>query len=326
MTPKQRFIDSMNFKKPHDLVAFMEIEFHIYKEYIGREPIIGYEFAKLSPVEKEKALYWNAEIMVETAEKAGHDAIKDINWYWEVAPKTPAYLWLAEEKDRLNQIRALKKVAGKQFAIVGSCFGTMCIPDGEQINDFVIDLFENSDMLKQRYEKMLMDGLELQEKLVDVGVDAILNPSDVAFNSGPFISPQHMDEFFFPYLNRWVENLNKHKVLSIWHTDGNILPIMDRTLQSKVSAIQCLDPLAGMDIVKIKKQLEEKLVLIGNIDCSLLHSGPAEKIEEEVKRVVEGCKGTGGFVLSGCNAIFKGIPPEHYQVMVDARRKYGKEN
>ena len=31
----------------------------------------------------------------------------------------------------------------------------------------------------------------------------------------------------------------------------------------------------------------------------------------------------GGFVLSGCNVIFKEIPAANYQAMVDAKLKYG---
>lgn len=119
--------------------------------------------------------------------------------------------------------------------------------------------------------------------------------------------------------------MHSQGIISIWHSDGNLLPIMDRILASGVSAIQCVDPLAGMDIVEVKKQVNGRLALIGNIDCSILQFGPKAKIEEEVKRVVQGCKGNGGFVLSGCNAIFQGIPADHYQVMVDSRYKYGQE-
>ncbi len=43
-----------------------------------------------------------------------------------------------------------------------------------------------------------------------------------------------------------------------------------------------------------------------------------------VRELIEGCREGGGFVLSACNVIFKGIPAENYQAMVDARRKYGR--
>src|SRR5690349_18938833 len=103
MTPKQRFQAALNHKQPDDFVSFMEIEFHLYDEFIGKEPVVGHEFQKLSSREKEKALFRNAEIFVETAEKAGHDAIKDIGGYWEISPGKPAYLWLPDEQSRLDQ-------------------------------------------------------------------------------------------------------------------------------------------------------------------------------------------------------------------------------
>lgn len=325
MTPKQRFHAALNHIKPDDYVAFMEIEFHLFKEFIGKEPVVGHEYQKLSSKEKEIALYRNAEIFIETAEKAGHDAIKDIGGYWEISPGKPAYLWLPDEQSRIDQIKAIKKLVGDKYYIIGSTNVAMGIPDGEHLYEFVMDLYDNPEEVKARNEQTILDGIELQSKLLDAGADGILTACDVAFNNGPFISPASMDEFFFPYFNRWVESLKKQSIQSIWHTDGNLMPIMDRVLESCVTAIQCVDPLGGMNIVELKKQVNDKLTLIGNIDCSLLQSGPIESIDAETKRIVEGCKGNGGFVLCGCNAIFKGIPIENYLAFVDGRYKYGKE-
>jgi uroporphyrinogen decarboxylase len=324
MNPKQRFLDALNFKQPKDVAAFMELEFHIYEEYIGKRPIVGFEFEALTPAEKEKALLNNAEIMVETAEKAGHDAIKDITGFWEVAPGEPAYLWLRDDKARLDQIRALKKVGGDKYFIIGSVSAPAGIPDGNNLYEFVIAMYERPDEVKGNNKKLLDRAVEFQKRMIDAGADGIINTADVAFNNGPFISPAQMDEFFFPYFYKWVESLKSQGVPAIWHTDGNLMPIMDRILESGVSAIQCVDPLGGMDIINLKKQVYGKLALIGNIDCSLLQFGPGEKIEEQVKTIIEGCKAGGGFILSGCNAIFKGISAENYQVMVDARSKYGR--
>jgi len=323
MTPKRRFEAALNFKEPDDFVAFMEIEFHIYEEFTGKAPVTGYEFEKLSSGEKEKALYTNAEILVETAEKAGHDAIRSIAGYWEVAPGVPTALWLPGKQDQLKQIKALKDISGDKYYIIGSVASNLGMPTDNSFYEFVTDLYENPDKIKEQNEKMLKEAIEWQYRQIEAGADSVVNCVDVAFNSGPFISPQQMDEFFFPYFNRWVESLKSQGIISIWHTDGNILPIMDRVLESGVTAIQCLDPLAGIDIVELKKKVDKKLTLIGNIDCSLLQFGPEEKIEEEVKRVVEVCKENGGFVLSGCNAIFHGIPAENYKVMVKSRFKYG---
>lgn len=325
MTPKQRFKEAMDFSQPKDVVAFMEIEFHIYQEYLGKKPVTGYEYEKLSAAEKEKALYRNAEILVETAEKAGHDAIRTIANYWEISPGEPAFLWLPDEQSQLDQIKMIRKLSGDKYFIIGTVGSNMGIPDGNHLYEYVIDLYERPEKIKKRNEELLKNAIEWQYRQIDAGADSVANCIDVAFNSGTFISPKLMDEFHFPYFNRWVDSLKSQGIISIWHTDGNILPILDRIIESGVTAIQCVDPLAGIDIVDLKKKVEGKLALIGNIDCSLLQMGPIKKIEDEVKRVVEGCKGNGGFCLSACNAIFNGISAENYQIMVDARLKYGKE-
>ncbi len=203
MTGKQRFISAMNFKKPDDYVSMYELEFQIYSEYVGKEPIIGFEYGKLSKKEKEKALHTNAEIFVETAKKAGHDMIRDVASYWEIAPGEPAALWLPEIEDRVNQLKAIKKLAGDDYFIIGTVSGPLAIPDGNHIYDFAIQLSEQPEEIHAECEKFVRDAYELQSKFLEAGADGIMNACDVAFNSGTFMSPQHMDEFFFPYFNRW---------------------------------------------------------------------------------------------------------------------------
>ncbi|MEG0896715.1 MAG: uroporphyrinogen decarboxylase family protein [Ruthenibacterium sp.] len=325
MKPKQRFMDAVHFKKPQDYVSSMELEFQITQEYVGRELIMGAAFASLSRAEKEKAHARNAEIMFEVVCKAGHDAVKELGGYWEAAPGVPAYMWLPTLEDRLDYVRAFKRVAKDEVYLFGNLGATMAIPAGDELYAVVEKLYDEPEEIHAENEKLLQEGIEQGKRLMDAGCDGIINASDIAFNSGTFLSTEMLSEFFFPYFNRWVDAVKSDGGIAVWHTDGNINKVIDKAIESGVHAIQCVDPLGGMDIVELKKQVQNKLCLIGNIDCSLLQLGTASEIEAACKKVIEGCKGDGGFVLSGCNAIFKGIPAENYQVLVDSRYKYGKE-
>ena len=324
MTPKQRFISALEFREPDDKVSMMEIEFQIHEEYVGEALTVGYEFAKLTRSQKDYALKRNAEIMIKTAQKAGHDVIREIGGYWEVAPGVPAKLWLPDSEDRLEQVRLVKQMAGDEFYIL--CFAAwfVAIPEGDKIDDFITNLYEDPEGLRAAAEGMLKGSIETQKRYIDVGADGIGAAADIAFKTGTFLSPSQLDEFFFPYFYRWVESVKKEGLHSVWHTDGNLNTVMDRVIKSGVSALQCVDPLAEMDIIKLKEQVYGKLALIGNLDCTILQTGPEEAITEESRRIIEGCKSGGGFVFGGCNAIFDGIPARHYQAMVDARDVYGK--
>jgi len=326
MTPKQRFISALEFHEPDDKVSMMEVEFQIHEEYVGEALTVGSDFAALTRSQKDYALKRNAEIMIKTAQKAGHDVIREIGGYWEVAPGVPAMLWLPDFEDRLEQVRLVKQMAGDEFFIL--CFGAWFfgIPEGDKIDDFITTLYEDPDSMYVAAEEMLKGSIEVQKRYIDVGADGIGAATDIAFKTGTFLSPAQLDEFFFPYFYRWVESVKREGLYSVWHTDGNLNAVMDRILGSGVSALQCIDPLADMNIYELKKKAYGKTALIGNIDCTILQTGPVEAIEEESRRIIEGCKKGGGFVFGGCNAIFKGIPASHYQVMVDARNMYGNRH
>ncbi|MCL2360703.1 MAG: hypothetical protein FWC73_02680 [Defluviitaleaceae bacterium] len=325
MTHKERFLAAMNFIQPDDKVAMFELGFQIYSEYVGEDPVVGYEYAKLSMLEKEVTLGRNAELMVKAAAKAGHDAIRDIGGYWEVAPGMPTLLWLPEQEDRLAQIKAIKKEAGNEFAIVasvGSFAGT--IPDGAYINEYVMRIYDEPEEVLKDAESFLQNILTKQRAFGEIGVDGVLSASDIAFNSGTFLPPGLLDEIFFPYLTRWADECKKDGLLSILHSDGNLYPVMDRMLESGISALQCIDPIAGMEMGECKNIVNGKLALIGNVDCAVLHMGTPQEIDALCKNVIESAGDGIGFVFGGCNAIFKGISAENYQVMVDARHKYGR--
>ena len=324
MTPKERMIAAFNFKQQDDIVPFWELEFHLYPEMFGKDLILGNEYAKLSGKEKEYALNYNAEFMVEVAEKLGYSAIRMLPGYWEVAPGLGAYIWLPDEESRIRLVSLLKKITCGKILIIGDSGWFIGIPDGNSIMNLVDMMYEEPEELKKQAEYLLERGTEYGYKVVEAGADCLLACTDFAFNSGPFMSPEKFDEFVTPYFFKWVETFKKEGIFTMLHSDGNLMPILDRIVESGVNALQCIDPIAGMDIIALKKQLYGKLCLVGNIDCSLLQFGPVEKIEESVKNVVENCKEGGGFVLSGCNVIFKGIPAKHYQVMVDAHKKYGR--
>lgn len=325
MTPRERMISAFNFKSQDDLAPIWELEFHLYKEMFQHEPIMGLEFDALSSKEKEYALNYDAELLVDVAEQLGYCAIRVIGGYWEVAKGVPAYLWIREEKDQLRLLQILKKITGNRYLIIGNCASLIGIPDGDSMTEFVTELYEHPEDMDRQMEEVNRNGIDAGMRMVEAGADCIIDCVDYAFNSGTFLSPMMFDRFCTPYLNRWVDAFrNQAGVYTILHSDGNISKIMDRIIGSRVHALQCIDPIAGMDIISLKEQVYGKLCLIGNINCSLLQFGPIDEIRESVRKVVVGCKDGGGFILSGCNAIFKGIPAEHYQAMIDAYRQYAR--
>jgi uroporphyrinogen decarboxylase len=91
-----------------------------------------------------------------------------------------------------------------------------------------------------------------------------------------------------------------------------------------VDGFQAIEPRAGMDIAAIKQKYGDRLVLVGNVDCStVLVDGPVEAVRAQTEQVIRAAAPGGGFLLSSSNSVHPGVKPEYYLAMLDTARRVG---
>jgi hypothetical protein len=143
---------------------------------------------------------------------------------------------------------------------------------------------------------------------------------DLAWNQSPFFSPKVFREFLFPYMQEVAQSIRKPWV---FHSDGNILPLMDDLIKLGMDALHPIEP-AAMDIGRIKDKYGQLLCLIGNIDVGYtLTRGSPEEVEQEVRERIETAGRHGGYILSSAMTITDYCRPENVMAMAEAVRKYG---
>ena len=167
--------------------------------------------------------------------------------------------------------------------------------------------------------------LRVAESAIELGADAILCGDDLAYKTGLMMSRKDFQEFLLPYYKRIIELAHSKKVPFIKHCDGNIWEILDLFVEAGIDAINPLEPVAGMDIGKVKQKYGDRICLIGNIDCGdLLCRKTPKEVEKVVKETIRIAAPAGGYILSSSNAIQAAVKPENYQAMILATKKYGK--
>ena len=158
---------------------------------------------------------------------------------------------------------------------------------------------------------------------VDVGVDAIMVPGDLAGEDSTIMSPEHYREFIKPYHKEIVEHAHQRGVKIVKHTDGNIWPILGDFVEVGFDGFHPVQPQC-MDIGEVKRHLAGKACVLGNIDCrDLLPFGTEEEVDKTVKETIEKAAPGGGYIMSSSNSIHPGCKPENYIAMVKAAHKYG---
>ena len=80
-------------------------------------------------------------------------------------------------------------------------------------------------------------------------------------------------------------------------------------IEAGFAGFHSLEPAAGMDLARIKREFGRDLVLVGNVDVRVLCDGDLGAVRREVDRcIAQGAPG-GGYMMASCNSIFAGMNP-----------------
>jgi uroporphyrinogen decarboxylase len=320
MTPKQRAIEALELRIP-DFVPTMEIDFELNEQLTGKKLILGKELEKLSGTEKKKALNHNIEVYIQTAQMLDYSAIT-------VHPTptpgyTPGNRYYPALEDELYVINTIHKEAGDQILVSAGIDASYSIPDGDGIVEFSYRMIDEPEELISYADKYTHWAIDQMKQMIDAGASVMYNCSDYCFNQGPFLSPKNFEQFIYPFLKRQTEELKKAGAYVIKHTDGNILPILEMLVDCKPHAIHSIDPLAGMDIAKIKKLINGRTAIMGNVDSTKMQIGDKQGIIKSAEYALKSGMPGGGYIFSTCNSVFDGISLENYMLMLDVRKKLG---
>lgn len=308
MTGKQRMLKTLRFEEP-DRPPHFEIMFELEKEAFGLEFPDRRAWQGCTGAAKARLI---AQCM------AVYERIVD-RYRWDAL----AVFWPWSDPDG---VRAAKATFGDDL-LIGSIVGGS-IWSIENIQDwmgFALMLHDEPEKVHAGAERMTAGAIERIKPLLDAGADFIHLVNDVAFNTGPFISPAQFAEFITPYLRRQVAFIRSQGAIPFVHSDGNIDSLLDDYLSLGAACFQSVDPMAGMDIAQTKARCQGRLALMGNVQCNLLQDGPLDAIRQSARYCLEHAAPGGGYVFSTSNTLFKGMPLAHYEYMLEVYREYCRE-
>ena len=134
------------------------------------------------------------------------------------------------------------------------------------------------------------------------------------------LSPNLIDEFSTPYVNKIREAVEDENFVVMYHNCGNIEPLMNNVKEIDALAYSFGN---AIDIETTLKAFPSDKMIIGNIDpAGTIRQGTPEQIRKETLELMERCCKYPNFVIaSGCD-----IPPmsplENIQAFFDAVKEF----
>jgi uroporphyrinogen decarboxylase len=155
------------------------------------------------------------------------------------------------------------------------------------------------------------------------GVGALWLADDLAYTSGTLISPDLLRKHLFPWYRKIAEIAQGANLPLLFHSDGNLLSIMDDLVDIGIDGLQPIEPKA-MDINRLKKMYAGRLCLIGNIDLGYtLTLGTPDEVRSEVRDRIRSIGPGGGYCVGSSNTVTNYVPLENFKAMVEATFVYG---
>ena len=307
MTERERFIKALKREPITGHCPTFELVFFLTLESIGKIHVSQQSFGQWDQMSKaEQKLHFDyiADMYIETAEKYGHSAIF-------VHPNPGDY-------DSIVRIlETIREKSGDKYFLMMHGDPTFEIPNGDNMMDFTVRLYEDMDGLKKEQEERLNRLADTAEKLYKRGglLDGFALCADYCFNVNPFYSPSVFAELIAPCLKKTVDTYRDMGYYTIKHTDGNIMPIIDQIVQCGPDALHSLDPQGGVDLGEVKRLYGDKVALCGNVNCGLLQTGTEEEVIADVHRSLrQGMEGW-GYIFCTSNCAYTGLSLERYELM-----------
>ena len=316
MGRKEDFINVMSGKMP-EFVPLWELHFHLWANLSKGEFVSGRLFDALSESKKHTAIKRDAQIIVEIGERLGFGAVSIPDPPWDCIYTLP-------KEWRLELIRQIKKM-NPDFCVLASCGGVISMPSSsDDYLNFSYKLFDEPEEIDCYCESIYQGFLIDSGNLLDAGIDGLYIAADIADNRTPFLNREQLNRWYFPYLQKSVEHLKKMGLYAILHCDGNISTLLEDIKESGIDAYQAVDPVAGMDILEVKRIFDGKVVVCGNFDCGLMLTGTTEEVYQNAADIVKKCKQDGAFVFGNSNAVDVRTPLDNYNAFLLAWRENGK--
>jgi len=154
-------------------------------------------------------------------------------------------------------------------------------------------------------------------------VAALWLADDIAYTEGLLFSPGIMRRHLFPWYRRIGESAARNDKPLLFHSDGDLRPILEDLIASGIQAIQPIEPKA-MDIGELKHDYAGRLCLVGNIDLgSTLVLGSPEDVRAEVRERIHTVAPGGGYCVGSSNSVTNYVPQANFRAMLEATFDYG---
>lgn len=233
---------------------------------------------------------------------------------WDQAAKDLDFSKFYAVQEYLPKNMKIVALSGKIFTLAWMLMG---------FENFCINLAMNPSFMEKLFGKIADIQFKALSEIVKIpNIAAVWAVDDLAFKTGPMISPKMFRKFVFPWYRKFGEICRENNLYFFFHSDGVMWELIDDLIDVGVNALHPLDPTC-MDIFEVKEKYGQRLTLMGNVSNEMLMKGTPEDIVSRTKELLKTMAPGGGYCLSSGNSVPDWAKIENYKAMLETAKTFG---
>ncbi|MBT3271824.1 MAG: hypothetical protein HN368_01620 [Spirochaetales bacterium] len=172
--------------------------------------------------------------------------------------------------------------------------------------------YDNISLVEEMMDTICDFLIEMIDQLLTyTDIDVFGFWEDMAYKTGPLISPDFVKRYMVPRYRKVVDFLRSRGVKWIaLDSDGQVSDLLPHWMDAGINILYPFEPQAGMDVTQVRKKFGKELRMWGGVDKRCIAIGK-NAIDEELARVRPLIE-EGGFVAHPDHSLPPDVPFEHF--------------
>jgi uroporphyrinogen decarboxylase len=184
--------------------------------------------------------------------------------------------------------------------------------DPISFEDFILGILDGNDGVKNIIDTKKENAIRVIKRCLDCGAHGIIIGDDIAYNKGPFLSPQDLNKWIFPALKEINEEIKKDSGIAFLHTCGNVTTLVDLIISSGFDGLHGLAPSEGNNPIEIHRKTKNKITLMGIIEVDLLEPSKVEALKRDILSQIAK---EGGYILGSTGGLSENTPLASFRAL-----------
>jgi hypothetical protein len=170
---------------------------------------------------------------------------------------------------------------------------------------------------------------EREVRFLRATLDPALSPvamiyGDIAGKNGLLFAPELLRRWLMPHLREIVQIVHNAGIWAVYHSDGNLLPILDELVACGIDGVNPVEASTGMAIAELRRRYPH-LVPVGGIDATeLLPFGTPQQVRAAVREAIYAGGAQGRLILGSSTEIHQGCRLENALALFEAAWQVGR--